>query len=109
MKHITVIAHDRKGNEIQSGDIIKNDYGVQTVVFFHDVKRCYLAYDMAPFPVSITEAEIKENFEIIGNVGERPDFKPVYEVDIFHAQRDREREVERERSFVGWMKRLIFN
>lgn len=109
MKHITVIAHDRKGNEIQDGDIIKCDYGVQTVVSWNEDKRCYFARDMTPFPISLTEKEIKANFEVIGNITERPDFKPVYEVDIFHAQRKDWTDPAREPSVLRWLKNLIFN
>lgn len=85
--NITVTAYDRNGREIKDGDIIENKYGVRTVVEFNPKLRQYIARDEAPFPTNLSEDDIAEYFEVVGNVAETPNFKPRYEAEVFYEKR----------------------
>jgi hypothetical protein len=85
--NITVTAYDRNGREIKDGDIIENKYGVRTVVEFNPKLRQYIARDEAPFPTKLSEDDIDEYFEVVGNVAETPNFKPRYEAEVFYEKR----------------------
>ena len=102
MKTITIEAFDRKGNRLKNGDIIKSDFGVTTVVNFDVTQRQFLAVDMAPFPCSIGEGQIHKHFDVIGNVAEQPDFKPIYEADIYYAKRKVEQKIKK-----GFLSNLV--
>ena len=84
---IDVHVFDRKGVELREGDIIENDYGCKLLVFWNASSRQFGAVDEAPFPYTVREADITKNFSVIGNIDSEPDFKPVYEADIFYASR----------------------
>ena len=102
MKTITIEAFDRKGNRLKEGDIIKSDFGVTTVVNFDVTQRQFLAFDMAPFPCSIREDQIRKHVDVIGNVKDQPDFKPVYEADIYYAKRQVELKIKK-----GFLSRFV--
>lgn len=107
--NITVTAYDRNGREIQEGDIIENDYGVRTIIEFSPKLRQYIAYDEAPFPVTLSEADIARSFAVVGNITDTPNFKPRYEAEIFYAHRAVERKIAQEKSFFNRLKKFIFD
>jgi len=83
MKTISFTPVDKNGVELNDGDIILCEYGTTLVTYFSEKDRMFIAYDEAPFPITWKESDITKHFEVIGNVAQDPDFKPIYEVDIY--------------------------